>query len=43
MEAMGIRRGGIAQAGEDPSETLKRADGFLYRSKEAGRDRATCG
>ena len=35
--------GTIARPGEDPSETLKRADGFLYRSKEAGRDRVTCG
>ena len=34
--------GTIARPGEDPSETLKRADGFLYRSKEAGRDRVTC-
>jgi len=32
MEAMGIRRGGIARPGEDPSETLERADKFLYRS-----------
>lgn len=35
--------GAIARPGEDPSETLKRADGFLYRSKEAGRNRVTCG
>ena len=35
--------GAIARTGEDPSETLKRADGFLYQSKEAGRDRVTCG
>ena len=34
--------GAIARTGEDPSETLKRADGFLYQSKEAGRDRVTC-
>jgi PleD family two-component response regulator len=35
--------GAVVRPGEDPSETLKRADGFLYRSKEAGRNRVTCG
>ena len=35
--------GAIARPGEDSSETLKRADGYLYRSKEAGRNRVTCG
>ncbi len=35
--------GAIARPGEDPSETLKRADGLLYRSKETGRNRVTCG
>ncbi len=34
--------GTIARSGEDPSETLKRADRLLFRSKEAGRNRATC-
>jgi len=34
--------GAIAGAGEEPSETLKRADELLYRSKAAGRDRVTC-
>ncbi|MFC2077342.1 diguanylate cyclase [Candidatus Bipolaricaulota bacterium] len=34
--------GAIAQAGTAPEETVKRADELLYRSKKAGRNRATC-
>jgi len=34
--------GAIAQAGAGPEEAVKRADELLYRSKSAGRNRATC-
>lgn len=34
--------GAIAQATGEPGETIKRADELLYRSKETGRNRATC-
>jgi len=34
--------GAVSQKGTGPKETVKRADELLYRSKSAGRNRATC-
>ena len=34
--------GAIAKTGSESGETVKRADELLYRSKETGRNRATC-
>jgi len=34
--------GAIAHPGEEPDETLRRADEVLYRSKREGRNRVTC-